>query len=548
MIVYNLLKPNHYCFFVDRFKEIAVKKSMRFVTLWAVLGALLLGAFSSVAQDETVLVIGHSESTDSYDPAVGFTQTSGFVIKASYETLVTFPADSAAEILPALAASWVISEDGLSYTFTLREGAVFASGNPVTAADVVFSIKRLQNKDASPSFLADSIADVVANEDGTVTISIAALNPAFLSVLANGAFSITDSVAIMAQGGTDAADAATTDTATEALDQVSAGSGAYILESWTPQDLTVLVRNPNYGGEAPYFDRVIVTNIPEAAAQQAALEAGDIDLALDLTSDQISTLTGNADIAISSAPANIVHFLIMNNDPEIGGIVSDPRVQRAIRLALDYDGYKALWGGVQPAANLPFGLVGSLGEDQAIIRDLDAARALLAEAGYPDGFEITLDYPDFSFQGVNMNTNAQKIQSDLAEIGIVVTLNPQELQVALEAYRGGLAGFGYWFWGPDILDASDFFSFLPGGKVASERANWDVADADLQALLDVATVSTDATERADVFGQLQLYAQQISPFAPFNQPQIQTAYRANIQGYVWHPQWLIDVALISRSE
>ena len=104
------------------------------------------------------------------------------------------------------------------------------------------------------------------------------------------------------------------------------------------------------------------------------------------------------------------------------------------------------------ATELRFVASESAGEVSALLMQPRAARALLAEAGYPAGFEITLSYPDFSFQGVNMDTNAQKIQADLAEAGITVTLSPGELQTELEKYRTGQECFGYWFWGPDILD------------------------------------------------------------------------------------------------
>lgn len=524
-----------------------VRRLMALLTIMMI--SLLLSGFAA-AQDEKVLVIGHAESTDSLDPARGYTQTSGFIFRATYETLVTFPDADASSIDPLLASDWTVSEDGLTYTFTLREGAVFASGNPVTADDVVFSINRLKNLKSSPAFLADTITSVEATDASTVVFTLTAPDPSFLSILPNSAFQVTDSVLIRENGGTDAADAETTDTAESFLNNTSAGSGPYLLESWQPLVETVLVRNPNYQGDAPYFDRVIVTNIPEAATQKIALEAGDIDIALDLTADQIAPLEGNADIAIYSGPANITHFLLMNADPEIGGPVSNPLVQKAIRLALDYEGYKTLWGGIAPGSNLAYGIAGAFGPEQALTRDLDAAKALLAEAGYPDGFEITLSYPDFSFQGVNMNTNAQKIQSDLAEVGITVTLNVGELQVSLEEYRNGLQGFGYWFWGPDKLDPVDFLSFLPGGKVAEERAKWLAAnaDADLLELIDQARTETDQDARLDLYGQLQAYAQESGAFAPFNQPDIQTAFRANLQGYIWHPQWLIDVALLSRAE
>lgn len=520
--------------------------------LAAVLVLLLIGG-GLAAQDEKVLVIGHAEQTDSYDPAHGYTPTTGMVHRATYDTLVTFPDGDASEILPSLATDWTVSEDGTVYTFTLGDEAVFTNGDPVTAEDVVFSVNRLQNVQSNPGFLAgeDRIVGVEAIDEKTVAFTLPDVRPSFLTELTNTAFSITNADVVQANGGTDADDAASTDTARDYLDQTSEGTGPYILESWAPQDETVLVRNPDYWGEAPYFDRVIIVNIPEAATQKAALESGQIDIALDLTPDQIAEMEGNADLGIFSGPGQWTHFLLMNADPEIGGPVSDPTVQLAIRYALDYEGYRELWAGsVTPGTNMAYILAGAFQQDQAFTRDLDMARQLLADAGYPDGFDITLEYPDYTAFGVNMNTNAQKIQADLAEAGINVTLAPGELQVALEAYRTGQEGFGYWFWGPDILDPVDVLSFVPGGKVAAERANWtaDMVDPSVIELIEQAKVATDAEERLDLFNQVQDFLQQSGAFAPFNVPATQRAYRADIEGYVWHPSWELDVALLSRAE
>jgi peptide/nickel transport system substrate-binding protein len=510
--------------------------------------ALMLGVVATAAQDEKVLVIGHAESTDSLDPARGYTQTTGIVLKATYSTLVTFPDKDASSIQPMLAKSWEVSKDGLTYTFTLRDDVTFSTGNPLTADDVAFSFNRLINIQGNPSTVSKNIAKVEAPDKTTVVITLASPDPSFLATLPNSAFSVVDSKSVKENGGTDTKDAKDSDKAENYLNGASAGTGPYMLEKWEKQVQTVLVRNPKYTGTQPYFDRVIIQNIPEAATQKTALEAGDIDLALDLTADQIKGLEGNQDITIARAPANIIHFLLMNQDPAVGGPVANSKVQLAIRYALDYEGYTALWGGVQPGTNLAVGLAGAFGPDKALKRDLDKAKSLLKEAGYPDGFEIELKYPNFSFQGVDMNTNAQKIQSDLAEVGIKVTLKPSELQVALEEYRQGKEGFGYWFWGPDKLDPVDLLSFLPGGNVATQRALWlpEKADKDLLALIDKAKVESDNTARLDEYAKLQEYLQQNGPFAPFNQPDIQTAFRANLEGYVWHPQWLLDVALLSR--
>ena len=501
--------------------------------------------------EERVLVIGHSEVTESYDLAHAFNPTSGMVHWATYDTLVKFPDTDASSIEPNLATSWEVSDDGMTYTVTLRDDVTFANGDPLTADDVVFSFNRMKNVQSNPSFLADPIASVEAVDDLTVAVHLVEPRPSFLAEVVNTAFSVANDEEVMAAGGTDAEDAATTDTAQEFFDQNSAGTGPYILESWTPQEETVIVRNPDYWGEQPYFDRVIIVNIPEAATQKIALESGDIDLALDLAPDQIAELEGNEDLSIFVGQDRWTHFLLMNRDPEIGGPMADPLVALAIRYALDYDGYTQLWSGsVTPGSNMWVGLAGAFGPDRAMERDLDRARELLAEAGFPDGFDTTLSYPDFTFGGINLSTNAQKIQADLAEVGINVELRPGEVQVSLEEYRNGEQGFAYWFWGPDILDPVDFLSFLPGGKVADERTNWfeDSADQEILDLIARAKVESDPAARAEVFEALQIYAQESGAYAPFSVPAIQTAFGSDIQGYVWHPDWGLDVALLSRSE
>ncbi|MGB7339014.1 MAG: ABC transporter substrate-binding protein [Phototrophicaceae bacterium] len=521
------------------------------ITVLFIFVSLMMLSSITIAQDEKVLVIGHSEVTESYDLAHAFNPTSGIVHKATYDTLVTFPAGDASSIEPSLASEWSVSEDGLTYTFTLRDDVTFANGDPLTADDVVFSFTRLQNVLSNPSFLANPITTVEATDETTVTVTLSEPRPSFLAEMVNSAFSIANDSEVIAAGGTNAADAAETDTARDFFDQNSAGTGPYILESWIPQEETVLVRNENYWGEAPYFDRIIIVNIPEAATQKVALESGDIDIATDLTPDQVSTMDGNEDLTIYRSQDRWTHFLLMNRDPEIGGPVADPLVAQAIRLALDYEGYTELWtGSVTPGSNMWVGIQGAYGQDQAVSRDLDTARALLAEAGYPDGFEIELSYPDFTFSGVNLSTNAQKVQADLAEIGITVTLRPGEVQVSLEEYRNGEQGFAYWFWGPDILDPVDFLSFLPGGKVAEERTNWstDGVDQEILDLIAQAASESDPAVRLEVFDQLQAWSQENGAYAPFNVPAIQTAVASDIEGYIWHPSWTLDLTLLSRAE
>lgn len=527
---------------------------MRFpkITLFLtiILALVLLTNGLTIAQDEKVLVIGHAEATDSLDPARGYNQTTSLIHKATYDTLVTFPADSSAQILPGLAESWTISDDGLTYTFTLKDGAAFSNGDPVTAADVAFSFNRVINVKGNPSSLTTTIASAEAADDKTFVLTLTEVDPSILAKLVFGGFSVVDAAVVQENGGTDAADADTTDTAEEWLNSNSAGSGPYVLESWEPQVETVLVRNENYWGEAPYYDRVIITNLPEAATQKAALESGEIDMALDVTADQVSSLESAGGISVYQGPGSIIHFLLMNANPDVGGPMSDPSVQQAVRLALDYEGYVSLFGGVTPASVIPVGFLGAYGPEKALTRDLDAARALMTDAGYADGFETTLDYPVLTFQGVNMETTAQKVQADLAEIGITVNLNPGEVQVALEGYRSGTQAFAYWFWGPDYIDPQNYVEFLPG-RLVGLRAQWTEENADpaIIEIRDRALAATETDARVAAFEEMQDYLQSNGTFAPFLQPGVQVAYTTGIEGFTYYnPIWLVDVAELTGAE
>lgn len=520
----------------------------RSLLLFAVLIAVLSGFAGVAAQEEKVLVVGQAELTDSLDPARAYSTTAFIIHKATYQTLVTFPASSTDKIEPLLAKSWTASDDQTVYTFTLRDDVTFANGDPLTASDVVFSFNRFKNIKGNPSFLAETIASVEAPDPHTVVLKLTQPDPAILARLVGTEFSVTSAKEVKAQGGTDAADAGKSDKAEKWLNGHSAGTGPYVLDSWMPHDQTVLVRNPNYWGTAPYFDRIVIKDIPEAATQAVAVKSGDVDLALDLTPDQLSSLEGSADVKIYRAPTVNLHFLLLNNDPNVGGPLANPKVQQAIREALDYPGYTHIWGGVNPPSIIPVGFLGAYGPDRAPKRDVEAAKQLLKDAGYSDGFETTLTYPLWTYAGVTWDTNAQKIQADLGEIGITVKLNPKDINGALEDYRSGKQAFGLWFWTPDFIDPSNQLVFLPD-QTLGKRANWTAENADpaIVRLRDEALVETDPVKRVDLFHQIQDYLQQNGPWVPFLQNGIQVAYRADIEGTVYHPQWILDVTQLSRT-
>jgi peptide/nickel transport system substrate-binding protein len=506
---------------------------------------------AEAAGDGKTLVVGRAEDTVFLDPGRTYETFAGMVLKGLYQTLVTFPPDRVDEIIPDAAESWEISDDGRTYTFTLKDGQVFSTGRTMTAADAAFSIMRMKHIKGNPSFLADNIVSAEATDDKTLVITLAEPDPALLARLIFPAFSIIDSEAAKAQGATDAEDADQTDTAAEFLNQTSLGSGPYMLERWEPTVETIVVRNPEFAGTPATIDRVIYLNMQEASAQKLALEAGDLDIALDVTPDQVPSLKANPDLVVYEDVSDWVDFLLMNADPEIGGPMSDPLVQQAVRLALDYEGIQILAGGAAavPVNIMPVHWPYALDQSMAVQRDVDAAKQLLADAGYPDGLDVTLEYSEFTIAGVPWSTLAQKVQADLAEAGINVTLKPGEIQTDLERYRNGEQAFSLWAWSPDFTDPIDRLAFTPDGKVGL-RANWtgDKASPELMAAVDAAWVTSDPAEREQYFTEIQEIMLAESAFAFLVQPGLQVAYRQGLEGFAYSPQWFVDPYVMDKSE
>jgi peptide/nickel transport system substrate-binding protein len=494
--------------------------------------------FTQVTQDKATqtLVVALTEDSVTLDPNRVYELHASAVLRGVYETLVAFPPGRQDKIEPALAESWTISADGLTYTFTIADGHVFSTGRPVTAEDVAFSIRRTKNLKGNPSFLATTIASVEAPDAKTVVLTLTEGDPAILAKLGGIWFGIIDSTEAKAQGASDAEDADTTDKAEQWLNDNSIGSGPYQLQSWQPRVEAILGRNANYAGEPGPFERVIYRTVSSAAAQKLALEAGDIDIGLDVSADQVPSLKENPNLTVYEGQGDSVFFLIMNMDPVIGGPVAQDAVQDAIRLAVDYDGIRTLVGGsaATPVNITPVGWAYALDPSKAIKRDVNAAKAKLAEAGFADGFSIDLEYADFTSGGVSIGTLAEKVQADLAEVGITVNLVPGDIGPALEKYRAGQAGFGLWLWGPDFIDPIDRIAFTPGGKVGL-RVNWteDKASAALNdAVKRGKTVTADA-DRAAAFTDIQNIMLDESPFVFLVQGGTQVAYNANIKGFVY---------------
>ncbi len=487
------------------------------------------------------LVVGTVFVSKGFDPAQEYTQTAFTVMHSTYQTLVTYKGNDVTKTVPELAESYTVSADGKSYTFKLKAGVKFVTGNPVTADDVAFSYKRLQNLKGQPAFVTANMTKFEATDPSTVVITLKDVAPDTLSLLTTPSFGVLDSKTAKSNGATDADDADKSDKALNYLNNQSIGSGPFALKSFKPEAEINLEKNPNYSGTVSY-DKIIIKNQADVNIQKASLEKGDIDFALDLGPEQAAGLKGKAGVSVLQSTSLVIFFLLMNADPAISVPTSKPEVRQAIRYAINYKDYLDLGGGgsVQPPSVIPIGLAGALGKEDQIPTDLTKAKDLLTKAGYANGFSIKMSYPsDLTQSGVKFETMAQKMQADLALIGITVELDPKTIQVWLDEYRAGKQTMTLSLWGPDYNDPSDYLTFFPGQKLAL-RAGWKAgADAEIEDLAKKAAVELDEGKRLGYYQQAQKLLNQRGPFAPYLQPSQVVGYRSNVSGFTFNPVWMV---------
>ena len=411
---------------------------------------------------------------------------------------------------PSVATDYEVDETGTVYTFHLRDDVVFASGNPLTAKDVVWSVNRVMNMKESNAYTNVRIVESVeAPDDYTVVFTLTEPDASFLIKLTSNAYCILDSEVVKEHGGSDSGG----DEAKAWLDTTSAGSGPYVIQSWTPKEQLVLQKNPNYWGEESNIDTIIFREMTSVDAQITALKNGEVDIILGLNSETAKQLEGVDGVTVANGPTAMLTFLVMSRDASLSPELSNPLVQQAVRYALDYEGYLTLGGNgcTVPLNFVQQGFSGALTRDLATEgQDLDKAKALMAEAGYADGFSVTLTCANNNSEGLEWTTVAQKVAEDLAEINITVNIETLETTLVYERMREGSMPFYVMFWTPDYYDINNQIdAFLPGvgddGTAYGNRAMWERTEENeaLWTLGNQIKTDADEAERAALSEELQ---------------------------------------------
>jgi peptide/nickel transport system substrate-binding protein len=479
------------------------------------------------------------------DPARGGVDfTAVPVFHALYDTLVTFANNDYTTPAPSLATSYTASNNDKTFTFTLRKGVKFSNGDPLTASDVVFSFLRVQNLEDTPSYLMAGVTSVTAPNPSTVVMTTATPDPALPYVLTNPAMGVTDAKQVEAHGGTDAANASKTDSATSWLDANSVGTGPYVLKSFSASGRVELAANPSYWGpDKPHFQTVVYSAV-DPSTQALDIQRGSDQVALDIPTTQANGMKSQADLAVQLFSSPISDFLFVSAKPSVSKVTANPDIRNAIRYGLDYAGLVSLAGpgSVRAAGIVPPGFLGALSPSDAIATDTAKAKQYVAESGIKNP-TITLSY--VTGTSALVPVLASRIQSSLGQIGITVTLNPQSSIVGVQDYRGGQDQMGLFNWAPDYPDPNDYLAFAPGGTVGL-RAGWPATAAPSLATEAATTGAMGSnTARGAGFVALQRALNSQSPIYPLVFPGESIVSTSNLSGVQFSSVWYLDFAAIA---
>jgi ABC-type transport system substrate-binding protein len=419
---------------------------------------------------------------------------------------VEVDADGNSKIVPSLAESWDISDDGLEYTFHLRQGVKFHNGNDFTAEDVAYTFHRMltveggvntefidQIKGADELLAGetDTLEGVEVVDDYTIKVTLKEPFAGFLASISSPGVSIYDSEATEAAGDQFGMDPA-----------VTVGTGPFEFSSWSFNNQLVLTRNEDYWKGASGLPGVVIKIIPDTETQSMMFESGELDiLDLDYAADSADRFTETYPDQIVQGPrVGIVYFTMnFNKEP-----FQDVRVRKAVQMSIDRQAIlDALYGGRGQVEQgiFPHGLIGFNPDQEEIKYDPEAAKALLAEAGYADGFDMEIAADSSASDTMTM---ALEIVSDqLAEVGIRAEIKNYDESTWLETRKSGELGSFMSTWSADYNDPDNFIYTFFGNEEKTRIRSINYPDTEVMERVAKARTLVNEDERLAEYKALE---------------------------------------------
>lgn len=474
----------------------------------AMLAAGLLTS-AALAQAETVRW-SRSADVTTLDPHVFNTGTNFVLMHQMYETLLNRTKDG--KLQPLLATEWkMLANDPSVWEFKIRPNVKFHDGKPLTAKDVVFSLNRAKGPNAQVKSLLASVDSITAVDNLTVHVKTKGPNLIFPNNLTN--IFIMNEEWAKANGALETQDATskTENGATRAVN----GTGAFVLTTREVDSRTVMKQNPNYWGKGQFplqVTELVYLPIKSPATRVAALLSGEVDFAQDIPAQDVARLKQDAKLRINEGPENRSIFLGLNvGSPELKSSnvkgknpLADPKVREAMELAIDRDAIKrsVMRGLSNPSGVMAPPFVNGYDKTMAAYpkADVNKAKALLKEAGYPDGFTITLHTPNDRY--VNDEAISTAIAGFLGRVGIKTEVSSRPIAQHSVSIVNADSDFYLYGWGVPTYDSAYIFDFLVAtrgkeGRGAQNATHYSNPDLDAK-IISLSSESDVAKRNATI--------------------------------------------------
>ena len=466
----------------------------------ALVMVLSIAAIPAYAAEEGEKVLNLAAESDILTMDVALTTDDYFIPHNVFDRLfeIQVQPGGSTEIVPSLVADYTVSEDGLTYDFTLVEGVTFSNGEALTASDVKYTFEHLLtvpgacNYDIAQEVVgaqalldgeAEELEGIAVEDDLHFALTLEAANAGYVAELTSPAMSIIDEQTVESVDGF----------GMEPADTI--GSGPYIVSEWVPNDHFTLTRNENYWGEAPDADVVIMNVVPDANTQNLMFQSGELDIidldALDASIIDSVYKTTYADSIVPGYRVGVT-FMSMNENNEY---LSDVNVRKAVQMAIDRQSLlDNFYGGDGIIQNgmIASGVWGHNEDLEPIVYDPEGARALLAEAGYEDG-EISFEFSLDSSSGDTTAMVYQQIAQDLAAVGINVDIQSYDESAWLDFRRTEEMPAFIGTWTMDYNDPANILGTFFSNSTSGRSLNY--ANQEIKDRVDAAPSIVDDDER-----------------------------------------------------
>lgn len=489
---------------------------------------------SPVDRDQ-VIIFGKSKDAITLDPADATDGESSAVIVNIFEPLLRFQQEKTT-VEPALAESWVVSDDKLTWTFTLRKGVLFHDGTPLTAEAVKFNYDRQMKEDNPWRFKGKfeywhlffgSVDAVEAPDPQTVVFKLNRADATFLTNLALFNMGISSPTAIKEFG--------------EDYFKHPVGTGPYKLKTWIRNEKILVKRFDDYWGEKPKIEMLIFKPVPDNAVRLLELENGSIDVLDGINPDDVPRIRNNPELDLITQPGLNVGYLALNT-------LKKPFDQRKVRLAMNYainkkelvNAFFAEGTLGTPAKNpMPSTIWGYNDAIEPYPYNPEKAKQLLKEAGYPNGFESELwAMPIARPYMPQPQRIAEAIQADLKKVGITTKIVSFEWGTYLDKLSNGQHDMALGGWIGDNGDPDNFIYTLldKNNTKKGSAANYAFyQDEAVHQLLIKAQQVYDQDERSALYKQAQVLIHNDAPWVPLFHSTQMMATQHGVKGYYLHP-------------